>query len=231
MTETQNQRWWSAPALRWTIVFIVAVIALIVAIWPRSDDPMRTATPTSSDTSAVKLTDAPVADAEVAAAREQAKLADCPVTGSPIGPTSELAGVSAPCLASGSTYDVGAGTAGKPVLINMWATWCLPCGRELPVLQDYAKRAGNAITVLTVHSVDGSRSPFLVLKFLADNGVRLPTVLDTKSQIAAALSAPKVFPSTILVRADGTVAKVLPEVFESTDAIAAAVETNLGVRT
>ncbi|MFW0789436.1 TlpA family protein disulfide reductase [Gordonia sp. CPCC 205333] len=231
MTEVENQRWWSAPALRWTIVFIVAVIALIVAIWPRSNDPMPTATPTAEPSSGARVTDAPVADAELARARAQARLADCPNGGSPVGPTSTLAGVTVPCLATAASYDVGAGTAGKPMLINMWAVWCLPCRRELPVLQDYAKRAGDSITVLTVHAVDGSRSPFLILKFLTELGITLPTILDTKAQVAAALSAPKVFPSTILVRADGTVAKVLPQIFESTDAVAAAVETNLGVRT
>lgn len=225
----REQHWWAAPALRWTVVFVVAVIALIVAIWPRPSE--STSEPTAADPSIANVTDAPVPDSQLAQARAQAKVADCPTTGLVPGPSSVLRGVSAPCLATGADYDVGAGTAGKPMLINMWAVWCLPCRRELPVLQDYANRAGDAITVLTVHSVDGAKSPFLVLKFLTEIGVTLPTVLDTKAQIAAALSAPKVFPSTILVRADGTVAKVLPQVFEDTDAIAAAVQTNLGVRT
>lgn len=228
MKETAKPHWWSAPALRWTVVFIVAAVALIVAIWPRSETaPAATADPTSG----VNVTDAPVPDSQLAAARAAAKLADCPNAGAAPTARSVLAGVSAPCLASGAAYDVGRGTVGKPLLVNMWAVWCLPCRRELPVLQDYAKRAGDAVTVLTVHAVDGASSPYLVLKFLTELGVTLPTVLDTKGQVAAALSAPKVFPSTILVRADGTVAKVLPQIFESTDAIAAAVEANLGVRT
>lgn len=224
-----THNWWSAPALRWTLVFVVAVIALVVAIWPRSQD--ATSEQVAPDPSVANVTDAPVPASQLAQARAQAKVADCPTSGLAQGASSVLRGVSAPCLATGAAYDVGAGTAGKPLLINMWAVWCLPCRRELPVLQDYAKRAGDSVTVLTVHAVDGAKSPFLVLKFLTEIGVTLPTVLDTDARIAAALSAPKVFPSTILVRPDGTVAKVLPQVFENTDAIAAAVETNLGVRT
>lgn len=228
MNDTATPHWWSAPALRWTVVFIVAVIALIVAIWPRSDG---AATTTADPTSGVNVTDAPVPDSQLAAARAAAKLADCPTVGSQPSATSVLAGVTVPCLASGAGYDVGRGTVGKPMLINMWAVWCLPCRRELPVLQDYARRAGDSVTVLTVHAVDGAGSPFLVLKFLTELGVTLPTVLDTSGRVAAALSAPKVFPSTILVRADGSVAKVLPQIFDSADAIAAAVQANLGVRT
>lgn len=230
MNEHTPQRWWSAPALRWSIVFVVAVIALIVAIWPRSDDASSSGGNPAA-TSGPGVTDAPVADAEVAAARAQANLADCPQTGLPVSPTSALIGVTVPCLATGANYDVGASTAGKPMLINMWAVWCLPCRRELPVLQDYSRRAGDRVTVLTVHAIDGAKSPYLILKFLSEIGVTLPTVLDTQAHLAAALKAPKVFPSTILVRADGSVAKVLPQVFENVDAVAAVVNEHLQVPT
>ena len=80
-----------------------------------------------------------------------------------------------------------------------------------------------------MHAAEGASSPVLVLKFLAENGIHLPSVLDTKGAVSAALGAPPVFPSTILVRPDGTVAKVLPILFHSPDQIAAAVAENLGV--
>lgn len=41
-----------------------------------------------------------------------------------------------------------ASLAGKPVLINLWATWCGPCVKELPTLDKLA--AGGAIAVVTV---------------------------------------------------------------------------------
>jgi thiol-disulfide isomerase/thioredoxin len=39
---------------------------------------------------------------------------------------------------------------GKPVLVNLWATWCGPCVREMPTLDNIATRAGDKLKVLTV---------------------------------------------------------------------------------
>ena len=221
------------PALRWTIVFIVVMIGLVVAIWPRGDEShLRGPTGQSSvEASGARATDAQVNDATLAKARTDAALAGCPQTGLPAAAGAVLAGVSAPCLATGDSYGLGAGTAGKPLLVNMWAVWCEPCRRELPELAAFAERAGDKVDVLTVHAQEGANNPYLVLTFLTELGIHLPAVLDTKGEVAAALTAPRVFPSTILVRADGTVAKVLPEVFESPDEIADAVQTYLGVAT
>lgn len=220
------------PAARWTLVFCVVMIALIVAIWPRGNG--TSADPAGGSPSAgasAPVPEVPVDPAQLATARTDAGLADCPRTGLPASERSVLAGVIAPCLATGAPYDVGAGTAGTPMVVNMWAVWCAPCRRELPVLADYAARANGRVTVLAVHAKEGAASPYPVLTFLTDLGVRLPTVLDTDGRIAAALEAPRVFPSTILVRADGTVAKVLPQLFESPDELAAAVRQYLGVTT
>jgi thiol-disulfide isomerase/thioredoxin len=39
---------------------------------------------------------------------------------------------------------------GKPVLINLWATWCAPCVKELPTLDALAARDAGRLTVITV---------------------------------------------------------------------------------
>jgi thiol-disulfide isomerase/thioredoxin len=39
---------------------------------------------------------------------------------------------------------------GRPVLVNLWATWCGPCVREMPTLENIALRAGDKLKVLTV---------------------------------------------------------------------------------
>jgi len=209
------------------LVFAVVMVALVVAIWPRggsADDSSDAAAP-----SGPAATDVQVDDASVQQARRDAAIEPCPQTGLPQGSSSALAGVVAPCLASGAPYDLGFGTAGKPLLVNMWAVWCLPCRRELPALADYARRAAGRVDVLTVHAQEGADNPYLVLRFLTENGIHLPTVLDTDARVAAALTAPRVFPSTILVRPDGTVAKVLPKVFDDADQFATAVHDYLGV--
>ena len=39
---------------------------------------------------------------------------------------------------------------GKPLLLNLWATWCAPCVREMPALDRLAQREGERLQVLTV---------------------------------------------------------------------------------
>ncbi|UEA60531.1 TlpA family protein disulfide reductase [Gordonia otitidis] len=216
--------------LRWTLVFFVVMIALIVAIWPRDSGSDGTASPTA-DPGVAAVPDAKVDDAALARARAEAAVQPCPNTGLPASNNAALAGVVAPCLSDGSAYDLGAGTAGKPVLVNMWAVWCLPCRRELPVLAEYAQRAGDRVTVLTVHAEQGAGNPYAVLTFLREIGVHLPTVLDVDGKVAAALRAPRVFPSTILIRPDGTIATTLPKEFGSADEVADAVRDATGVAT
>lgn len=207
------------------------MVALIVAIWPRGGSDLPDGTVTASAPSGPNAMDARVGDAQLAAARRDAALPPCPTTGLPKGADAALAGVSAPCLADGTPYDLGVGTAGKPLIVNMWAVWCLPCRRELPVMAEYAQRAGDAVNVLAVHAQEGAQNPYLALQFLSENNVHLAAVLDTDGKVAAAVGAPRVFPSSILIRADGTVAKVLPQVFDSPDQIGAAVDQYLGVST
>lgn len=228
-TEQNSQRF--GPAARWSLVFAVVMVALVVAIWPRGDaDVGPAAVPTQAPpSSGANSTDLQVSEDELAAARVDAALDPCPENGQPAAPGSVLTGVMGNCLADGNAYDVGIGTAGKPLVINMWATWCWPCREELPVLGEFAARAADQVDVLAVHAEQGGNNPYLVLAYLTENNVHLPTVLDSNGHIAAALQAPRVFPSTILVRPDGTVAKILPQIFADSDELAAAVDEHLGV--
>uniref|UniRef100_UPI003D8C3000 TlpA family protein disulfide reductase n=1 Tax=Gordonia sp. B7-2 TaxID=3420932 RepID=UPI003D8C3000 len=216
------------PAARWTLVFVVVMLALIVAIWPRGGDP-EPAKNTTPIATGPRATDAPVSDAELARARQDAAIDPCPTSDAAPGPDAVLAGVVAPCLADGTPIDVGAATAQKPLVINIWATWCLPCRKELPYFEQFTRRAGDRVDVMGVHAQQGASSQVLILKYLSENGIHLPSVLDTDGKVSAALGAPPVFPSTILVRPDGTVAGILPILFHSPDEIAAAVSRYLGV--
>ncbi|HYG47760.1 MAG TPA: TlpA disulfide reductase family protein, partial [Allosphingosinicella sp.] len=45
---------------------------------------------------------------------------------------------------------------GRPVLLNLWATWCAPCVAEMPTLDRLAGREGDRLQVLTVsEDLDG----------------------------------------------------------------------------
>ncbi|ORM35563.1 alkyl hydroperoxide reductase [Williamsia sp. 1135] len=206
-------------------------MALIVAIWPRESAPVGPAPSSGAGGSAAPFpgeqADVPAQD--FAAARQKAALAPCPAAGAAPGPNSALAGVKAVCLADGSTVDLGSATAGRPWVINIWAYWCGPCRQELPIFADFARIAAGRVEVLTVQGKEGAQNPFLSLNLLIETGVRLPTVVDSDAAIAAALGVPRVYPTTVLVGADGSVAAVLPQVFTSTEELIEVVNSRLGL--
>ncbi|MFT3716255.1 MAG: TlpA disulfide reductase family protein [Gordonia sp. (in: high G+C Gram-positive bacteria)] len=217
---------WRTPGAKAMVAFLVVMIAIIIAMWPRgtgSSDSDGWNTPTGG-TSGEQVS-AQMLDQ----ARTDAALAPCPTSTTPAPAGDVLAGVTGSCLSNGSTVDVGAALAGRPAVINLWAVWCLPCRRELPHFQELSDRAGGALNVLAVHAADGANRPYAILQFLKEVGVHLPTVADVDGTVAQAVKAPRVYPSTVFLRADGTVAAVLPQVFDSYDELAAAVTHNLGV--
>jgi thiol-disulfide isomerase/thioredoxin len=65
-------------------------------------------------------------------------------------------------------------SAGKPVVISFFATWCKPCALELPHLQAFA--SSTAIPVYLV-SIDTAK-PAVVSQFVSSLGVTLPVLLD-----------------------------------------------------
>lgn len=70
---------------------------------------------------------------------------------------------------------------GKPVLINLWATWCAPCVAELPMLDALAK--SGAVRVVTVSQDMGE--PDKVADFLAQRGARaLEPWLDPRNDLS-----------------------------------------------
>ena len=58
---------------------------------------------------------------------------------------------------------------GQPVLVNLWATWCIPCRVETPFLQEtYLKHKDQGLRILGI-SVDSPGSEDIIKTFLEDN--------------------------------------------------------------
>ncbi len=190
---------------------VVALVVLgIVALWPRGGEP---APPPGSPPAAAT-------DADLAPLRAAAALDPCPAaTGSP--PAGPLRGVVVPCLGGPGTVDLGTALAGRPALLNVWASWCQPGRAELPALAEYAARPG-AVPVVGVDVRDDPRSALALLREL---GVTLPSVTDPDDRLRAVLALPPALPVSYVVRADGAVVRVDPPTpFGSADDVAAAVE-------
>lgn len=91
--------------------------------------------------------------------------------------------------------------AGKPVLLNLWATWCAPCVVELPTLNALANRADLDLQVVTVSQDTGDAGK--VQAFLDQRGLaQLPAWLDPQAELTFELGATDL-PTTILYGADG----------------------------
>jgi thiol-disulfide isomerase/thioredoxin len=92
---------------------------------------------------------------------------------------------------------------GKPVLVNLWASWCVPCVKELPTL-DRLARARVAPDDLQVLAVSQDMGPHAsVVAFLQAHRVtNLDAYQDAKMALSGALGA-EVLPTSILYDARG----------------------------
>lgn len=179
------------PIHKAAIAVGVLVLAAAVAVLPRLGDGPRQP---SDDVDMAAVTEA----------RQAANLPPCPHREPGAGTVEALRGVTATCLADGSTVKLGKALAGEVTLINLWATWCAPCREELPVLEAYSRRP-DAARVLTVQVNSGMAAG---LRMLAELGVTLPAVYDgngVRGPVRDALDVPRTLPATYVVSADGTV--------------------------
>lgn len=209
---------------RWTLALLAVVAAVVVALGLQlRDHPAPSAGPGQGAPAARSHRDADT-PAALAGPRQRADLPPCPTDGPGAGPAA-LRGIVVECAADGAPVDVARALAGRTVVLNLWAYWCGPCAEELPALALYQQQAGGAVTVVTVHQ-DENETAALVR--MAELGVKLPVLQDGRRTIAAALGVPNVMPATVVLRPDGSVAKVVPKPFTSADEIAAAVGAALG---
>lgn len=90
---------------------------------------------------------------------------------------------------------------GKPVLLNLWATWCAPCIAEMPTLDALAVREGEKLEVLTISQDLEGRDT--VEAFFKERGYeQLETWLDPRMGLMTALKV-NTLPTTILYDAQG----------------------------
>ena len=100
----------------------------------------------------------------------------------------------------GSTIDLAA-YRGHPLIVNFWASWCVPCRQEFPLFEEQLKTLGpsDGLQVLGVLYKD---DPASAKKFLADQGATWPSATDPDGSIAKAYRtvAP---PQTYFIDKDG----------------------------
>ena len=88
---------------------------------------------------------------------------------------------------------------GRPVLVNFWASWCVQCRKEAPLLEATYRRVGNRVAFL---GVDTNDTRAAALSFLRQFGVTYPSVYDPHGTAATTYGLFGL-PTTIFVAPDG----------------------------
>jgi thiol-disulfide isomerase/thioredoxin len=94
------------------------------------------------------------------------------------------------------------GLLGKPVVVNFFATWCVPCKKELPAFQQ--RSAQHAERGLSFLLVDLQEDPDDVAVFLGGLSVSLPAVVDGSGELTKTYRV-RGLPSTFFVDRQGII--------------------------
>ena len=94
-----------------------------------------------------------------------------------------LLDINLPCLIEGPAINP-ARLAGRPMVVNLWATWCEPCRQEMPMLQAAQKRYGARVQFVGVNTKD---RPDWAAEFLEEVKVTYPEVVDFDGQLLASV--------------------------------------------
>jgi thiol-disulfide isomerase/thioredoxin len=98
---------------------------------------------------------------------------------------------------------------GKPLVINFWASWCIPCQKEFPILSDAVERYPDVQFVgITWRDIPGDAETF------ADEMNATWTLLEGDNGVAEAYGI-RTVPQTLFVQPDGTIQQRLYQEFTS----------------
>jgi thiol-disulfide isomerase/thioredoxin len=90
---------------------------------------------------------------------------------------------------------------GKVVLLDFWASWCLPCAESFPVMDELQKKYGGRLVIIAVNVDEKAAN---MKKFLEKHPVSFTTVRDASQKLVAA-AEPATMPTSFILDGDGKV--------------------------
>ncbi|MCX8026162.1 MAG: TlpA family protein disulfide reductase, partial [Thermanaerothrix sp.] len=83
----------------------------------------------------------------------------------------------------------------QPMILNFWASWCEPCRKEMPLLQQVHEGFGDRIFVVGINYAEPSSK---VLSFVQALGITFPILLDSRGEVTERYQVAG-FPTTFFV--------------------------------
>jgi thiol-disulfide isomerase/thioredoxin len=115
----------------------------------------------------------------------------------------------------GNTQEISS-YKGKIVVLNFWATWCVPCQHEMPLLAETQKKYEGKDVVVLGASIDDENSQPLIQPFAEKNKIPFPLLVGATSDQMQQLQLGEKIPATAFFDADGNlIARVLGELNKS----------------
>jgi thiol-disulfide isomerase/thioredoxin len=93
---------------------------------------------------------------------------------------------------------------GKIVVLNFWATWCLPCREEMPMLSKLASKYDEKDVVFLAASIDDAQTQSKIPHFLKKKKITLPVFTGATPESLKQFALGEIVPATLILDRDGT---------------------------
>jgi cytochrome c biogenesis protein CcmG/thiol:disulfide interchange protein DsbE len=88
---------------------------------------------------------------------------------------------------------------GKPVIVNFWASWCIPCKNEMPILEDMFEKRTPGIILLGINYEEPRE---LVRNFISELKISFPVLLDPDGKVSDQYYL-RGYPTTYFIDSEG----------------------------
>lgn len=93
--------------------------------------------------------------------------------------------------------------SGKPIILNFWASWCVPCKKEMPDFNEKYLEYGDEIQFLMIDFAKDDKIE-VAKEYVSEMGFEFPVYFDTYGDAFLTYEV-KAFPTTVFIDADGYV--------------------------
>jgi thiol-disulfide isomerase/thioredoxin len=140
------------------------------------------------------------------------------------GHSGSLPAVKLACLGGGESVDLS--TLQGPLILNFWASNCIPCRKEMPALQSFHEKYGDRVPLIGIDFLDAL--PGAAFDLVKQTGARYPLLADPNGDVQTTDIRPPGLPYFVFLSADGSISRTAGGI-SSADQLVDLVKEHLGV--